>query len=133
MKYLVQVNRNMMISVEAETALRAEHMMLDLDGVAMAMAFDHDMMKTDTFRGALMSCNTVSLDELVQLSAGYTEAWKNVGQAKDKMTETRHEVERLQKLLDEAKHEAAEAVRDYNHKLSLAKTAKAVMGLREDD
>jgi inactivated superfamily I helicase len=133
MKYMVQVNRNMMISIEAETALRAEHKMLDYDGVAMAMAFDHDMMKTDTFRGALMSCDTVSLAELAELSGNYTKAWQAVGKAQDAMRIAQHEVERIEEELKLAKAAAAEAVITYNHNLSEAKRAKACMGLRDDD
>lgn len=131
MKYFVQVNRNMMVSIEAETALRAEHAILDLDGIQYAMAYDVDMMKTDAFRGAMLGCNTMSLDELAQLSGDYTKAWQAVGKAKDEWNTADSEVRRLQQLLDQAKNEAKEAERAYWQRYKEAKCYSTALNIED--
>ena len=131
MKYFVQVNRNMMISLEAETALRAEHAILDMDGIQYANAFDTDAMKTDTFRGALLGCNTISLDELAQLSGDYTKAWQAVGKAKDAWNTADSEVRRIQAMLDKAKEDAKEAERQYYSRFNEAKGYSIALNIEE--
>ena len=131
MTYFVQVNRNMMISMEAETALRAEHAILDLDGIQYANAFDNDAMKTEAFRGALLGCNTVSLDELVQLSGDYTKAWQAVGKAKDEWNTADSEVRRLQAMLDKAKEDAREAERQYYSRYNEAKAYSTALNIED--
>ena len=131
MKYFVQVNRNMMISMEAETALRAEHAILDLDGIQYANAFDNDAMKTETFRGALLGCNTISLDELAQLSGDYTKAWQAVGKAKDEWNTADSEVRRLQQLLDQAKLEAKNAEHAYWDRYREAKGYSTALNIED--
>ena len=132
MKYFVQVNRHLMINIEAETALRAEHAVLDLDGIQYANAFEPDAWKTDTFRGALLDCDTISFMELVELSGAYTDAWKDVGRAKDEMTNCRHEVERLETLLAAARQKEAEAKMTYNGKLAAARATKEPLHLEDE-
>jgi len=132
MKYFVQVNRHLMINIEAETALRAEHAVLDLDGIQYANAFEPDAWKTDTFRGALLDCDTISFVELVELSGAYTDAWKDVGRAKDEMTNCRHEVERLETLLAAARQKEVEAKMTYNGKLAAARATKEPLHLEDE-
>lgn len=131
MKYMVQVNRNMMVSMEAETALSAEHAILDLDGTQYAMAYDSEMMKTEAFRGALLGCNTISLDELAQLSGDYTKAWQAVGKAKEDWNIADGEVRRLQQLLDKAKEDAKEAERQYFTKYNEAKAYSIALNIED--
>ena len=132
MKYFVQVNRHLMINIEAETALRAEHTCLDLDGIQYANAFEPDAWKTDTFRGALLDCNTISFLELVELSGAYTDAWQDVGRAQDRITETRHEVERLEEMLKAARAEHEAAQQTYCQKLAAAKATKEPLYLEDE-
>lgn len=132
MKYYVQVNHHLMATVEAETALRAEHFFLDLDGIQYSNAFSDADRNTDTFRGALLDCETVSRDELLQLSRKYTEAWIAVAQAKDQRTIAEHEIERIQKLLDEAVSQKASAEARYQEALSAAYAAKKALSLEDE-
>lgn len=132
MKYFVQVNRHLMVSVEAETALRAEHICLDLDGIQYSHAFDQESWTTDTFRGALLDCRTISFEELVAMSGTYTEAWQEVGKAKDAVTETRHEVEQLEELLKAARAEHEAAQQTYCRKLAAARATKEPLHLEDE-
>lgn len=131
MKYFVQVNRNMMVSIEAETALRAEHAILDMDGIQYANAFDTESMKTETFRGAMMSCNTMSLDELCQLSGDYSKAWQAVGKAKDAWNTADSEVRRIEAMLERAKEEAKEAERAYFNRYNEAKGYSIALNIED--
>lgn len=131
MKYFVQVNGQFMISIEAESAIRAEHAFLDLDGIQYAMAYDDDMRKTDCFRGALLGCTTMSLDELVTLSGQYTEAWQAVGKAKDTLNTAMSEVERIREQLERAMATADEAERAYSARFKEAKGYSAALHIEE--
>lgn len=133
MKYFVQVNGKMMVSMEAESAIRAEHAFLDLDGIQYAMAYDDEMRKTEAFRGALLGCDTKSLDEIVQLSGEYTKAWKEVGKANDAWRTADSEVRRLQQLLDKAKEDAKEAERQYFARYREAKGWNAALNIESED
>lgn len=132
MKYFVQVNRHLMVSVEAETALRAEHLCLDLDGIQYSNAFDPESWKTDTFRGALLDCRTISFDELATMSGTYAEAWQDVGKAKDSVTTTMHEVERLEELLKAAREQHEAAQQTYCRKLATARATKEPLCLEDE-
>jgi len=130
-KYFVQINRNMVVSIEAGSALGAEHAFLDLDGIQYANAFDTEEMKTETFRGAMIGCNTMSLDEIVQLSGNYRQAWQNVAVAKDKMNTARYEVERIEEMLREAKADEAKFVREYNECYKIAKETSNALNIED--
>lgn len=131
-KYFVQTNRNMMVSIEAESALSAEHRILDLDGIQYAMAFDTEMMDTETFRGAMLDCNTISLDELTQLSGKYDDAWQAVGKAKDNWIELDREMRRIADLLEKARQDAEEAEKAYFAKLREAKDMNVALNIESD-
>ena len=133
MKYYVQVNRHMMSSVEASSALMAEHFFLDLDGIQYSNAFSDEDRKTDTFRGALLDCGTFSVQEIKQLSAAYTAAWANVAQKADARKAAQHEVERLEGLLKTAREESAAADREYRESLTAAAVAKKNLFLEAED
>ena len=66
--------KDFICSVDATSAYAAEHMILDLGicgkhkyGVEACMAYDAEAAKTDTFIGAMLSANTVSWSELVDI------------------------------------------------------------------
>jgi len=67
MKYIVEVNAKWLVSIEAESVLQAEHKILEYNGIWGALGFDRDMMKTDTFAGAVQGCEMVSMDELITM------------------------------------------------------------------
>ena len=102
MKYYVQVNRHYMVTVEANSALSAEHIFLDMDGVQYSNAFDAESRKTDTFRGALLDCNTISREELEQISEQYAETMQKADGAEKLLHDAHQHVERLKKQLAEA-------------------------------
>ena len=54
MKFMVEVNAKYLVSVEADSALGAEHYILDtFRGTWGANAFDREALATDTFAGAV--------------------------------------------------------------------------------
>lgn len=101
MKYYVQVNRHFMVTVEAGSALSAEHIFLDLDGVQYSNAFDNEAWKTDTFRGAMLDCDTISREELEKISEQYAETMKKADEAKQFAQRVRQDLERLKKQVAE--------------------------------
>ena len=111
MKYIVEVNAKYLVSVEAETVLSAEHAVLEYDGIWGALAFDSDAMKTETFRGVCLGCETISMKELETLSEEYRAA--NIAKANvlDAHKAADAEVARLEKLLTEAKAARENALR----------------------
>ena len=133
MKYYVQVNRCWMITTEAESALRAEHEFLDLDGVQFSNAFSDEDRKTDTFRGALLACETISRAELEKLSASYREAWKNVARTEEAAEAARLEVLRLKEALADAESRMQAAIISRDESKLKAIQAKQTIGLKEDD
>lgn len=132
MKYYVQVNRHLMTSVEAETALSAEHVTLDMDGIQYSNAFDAEGRKTDTFRGALLDCQTISLNELQRLSEAYTQAWQAVGAAQEQMHIMQREAERIEEMLRKAQNDVTEAAQLYTACLKEARKAKANLYLEDE-
>lgn len=67
-------SKDFMCSVDATSAYAAEHMILDLGicgkhkyGVEACMAYDAEAIRTDTFIGAMLSANTVSWAEIVDI------------------------------------------------------------------
>lgn len=99
MKYIVEVNAKYLVSIEAETQLRAEHTVLELDGIWGALAFDRDAMKTDTFAGAVQGCEMVSMKKLEAMSAEYRGAYYALTNAQDAMTQVDAEIADLEKRL----------------------------------
>lgn len=67
MKFMVEVNAKWLVNVEADTPLAAEHKVLEYNGIWGALAFDQKSMKTDTFAGAVLWCETVSMNELITM------------------------------------------------------------------
>ena len=95
MKYYVQVNRHFMVT------LSAEHIFLDLDGVQYSNAFDNEGRKTDTFRGALLDCDTISREELEKISEQYAETVKKSDEAKQFVQRVTQDLKRLKKQVEE--------------------------------
>lgn len=115
MKYIVEVNAKWLVSVEAESAYQAEHKVLDLDGIWGALAFDKDMMKTETFMGVVQFCEMISMDELKDYVDQYDVAWHEFALAKDKHTVCESEVESLEAMLAKAKESLRKATEEMNN------------------
>lgn len=129
MKYFVQVNRKFLVSLDAESALRAEHVCLDLDGIWGAHAFDDEGRKTETFRGALLDCETISLTELVKMSNEYKQAWAEVGQSAEAVAAAVEAEELARKKYFEAKEERKQRESEHYKKVALAEAEKSAIGL----
>lgn len=113
MKYMVEVNAKYLVAVEAETPLSAEHKMLDYNGVWGALAFDHKMLKTDTFAGAVMSCFTASEEEIKAMACGLAEAKANAMRTQLRLKELDQEIAEYERHLKEAREAQAELQREY--------------------
>ena len=130
MKYIVEVNAKYLVSVEAETVLSAEHAVLEYDGIWGALAFDSDAMKTETFRGVCLGCETISMNELKELSEEYRKAWSENAAMIDAHKAADDEVKRLEDLLALAKEGRAIALQNvYTAKKACAE-ANETLGVR---
>lgn len=132
MKFIVEVNAKYLVSIEAETALRAEHAVLDYDGVWGALAFDRDMMKTDTFRGACLGCETISMKELVAMSNEYRESYIALANAQDAMTQVNAEIADLEERLAKTKAAKANIQKNVNAADAQVEKANEAIGIRKD-
>lgn len=103
MRYIVEVNAKYLVKVEADSPLRAEHTVLDLDGIWGALAFDSETMKTDTFRGACLGCETISMKELTELSEEYRASYIALANTQDAMTQVDAEIADLEESLAKLK------------------------------
>lgn len=126
MKYLVVVNQKYIVSIEANSACSAEHKILDnMDGIEGAQAFDNKAIKTETFQWYMQNCETVSYNEMLQISQKYTEACKVYAVAIEEEKMVKAEIERLQKMLEEAQHDLAnKAWNTKKTKLAVIETKK---------
>lgn len=107
MKYMVWVNQKFLVTVETDgSACAAEHEILDnYQGIVSAQALDWDGLKTDTFAGAVLSSETISLNELKAMSDRYEKAWRILAVAKDAEEGLRSEIEQLQDIIERKKAE----------------------------
>lgn len=128
MKYIVEVNAKWLVSIEAENAYQAEHKVLDLDGIWGALVFDKDMIKTDTFAGAVQFCEMTNLEMIVEYSRAYRLGWKQVADAKDNELSASLEVDRLKGLLNDAIAEYNKTVEDRKHAEFAAKDITEHLG-----
>ena len=134
MKYLVQVNRIYLVSIDADSALRAEHAFLDLDGIQFAHAFDAEATKTETFRGVMLQCSTVSVDEIATMSRVYGDKWREYGKAKEAADAAAAEERRLHEALDKAIALRKETAGKALNALNAAKMWQtSIMGLQPED
>lgn len=100
MKYIVEVNAKWLVSIEAESALSAEHAILDYQGVWGALAFNPKELRTDTFLGAVQGCEMISIRELERMAADVQKAKDAAIRAKE---EQRHVQRNLEALREQAK------------------------------
>lgn len=132
MKYIVEVNAKYLVSIEAETLLGAEHAVLEYDGIWGALAFDLDAMKTESFRGACVSCETISMKELEAMSEEYRKAWAENAACIDAHKAADDEVRRIEEMLKMAKENRAIALQNvYTAKKACAE-ANEKLGVREN-
>lgn len=105
MKYFVVANQKWIVSVDANSAGAAEHAVLDVvDGIQYAQAFTGKELSTDTFQHFFENGTTVTIDELLNISAEYTEAVKKCKACAEQFAERKKEVDRLKAELEVAEH-----------------------------
>lgn len=115
MKYLVIVNRGRyIVTVDALSAGGAEHKVLDpFEGVREAQAFTLEEAGGDTFRWLARDAETVSLQELGNISRTRASLWDAASDASQEHADAWERIEALRAQLAEAieaEHAAAEAV-----------------------
>ena len=111
MKYMVEVNALYLVAVEAESALGAEHVVLDL-GFWGALAYDKKELKTETFYAAVQNCRTISFDELAEIAEEYELAQRKVQEAKDALDAKQKEFDDFCRQLEKISAELKEAAKN---------------------
>lgn len=108
MKYIVDVNAKWMVNVEAESALNAEHKMLDLEGVWGANAYDRDGMMTDCFRDTVQFREFLSMEELANMTMAVAMPKAEMETLKKQYAAEEARVQELEKALRDAKRGLAD-------------------------
>ena len=103
MKYVVEVNAKWLVSIEAESALDAEHKLLDYNGIWGANAFDQKALKTDTFAGAVQFDEFVSMNELITLINDTADKKVLAIKASAAAKENQATIDEMEKRLEELK------------------------------
>ena len=121
MKYIVEVNSKWLVSIEAESALSAKYKILDYQGVWGALAFDKKSVKTDTFLGAMQTCEMISIRELEQMVKQMTDAGVEKVKAIEAWKDATRNVAELEAMLALAKqkqnaldHDMSDAISKYD-------------------
>lgn len=106
--------------VSAETALSAEHMILDAGicgrreyGCEACMSYDADAMKTDAFIGAALHAEPVSLYELMEKIEKNNARIKAKDAAEEEYSLQQKRVAEIKKQLEEAEKALIEARRAF--------------------
>lgn len=116
--YMVEVNAKFLVKIQLDgSCLAAEHFFLDnFKGVWGANAYDEKGMKTDCFRGAILTSEIVSLKEFEDLMREYdmvtdcvNEFARREKELAEQMAELQAEYDRIQKELNGAKKQENEA------------------------
>ncbi len=96
--------------VEAESVMSAEHKILDLGicgkheyGVECCMAYDYDMMSTETFRLHALKCFPISIEGLANVIMERNAEIKKKDNAEKRITEIEKQIEQLKIELEENK------------------------------
>ena len=108
MKYIVDVNAKWMVNVEAESALNAEHKILDLEGVWGANAYDRDGMMTDCFRDTVQFREFLSMEELANMTMAVAMPKAEMETLKKQYAAEEARVQDLEKALRDAKRGLAD-------------------------
>ena len=114
MKYPVEVNAKWLVSVEAESALEAEHKILDnIKNAWGALAYDQAATRTDTFLGAIQGCEMISLDELYKKDMILSQYGKSADEAAEAVNVVKKELERMRARLANGEAELKELENKY--------------------
>ena len=111
MKYIVEVNAQWLVNLEADSLSNAEHKLLSYNGIWGALAFDRAMLKTDTFAGAVQGCEMVSMNELITMINEAMDAKAIAVKANLEKEDADAEVKKLEEALEAAKKRAMDAKR----------------------
>lgn len=117
MKYIViasVANKEYLTKVEADSALSAEHAILDEGictrfgyGVDGAMAYDNKLMKTDCFIGSALSAEPISYIDLLAIIKRHNENLREKVAAHDRIVEIEKQMKKLAEELEAAKKHLA--------------------------
>ena len=124
-KFMVMVNNSLMVRVEAASAIAAERLILDeiYHGMNSAHAFSEREMRGEFFHACVLTCETVSLDELRNLSSQFENRWADVLKIDDQILALGNEIiECQQKILSAMKRRKAIE----SDRLCAADAAKAI-------
>ena len=108
MKYVVDINAKWMVNVEAESAVNAEHKMLDLEGVWGATAYDRDGMMTDCFRDTVQFREFLSMEELANMTMKVAMPKAEIVTLKKQYAAEEARVQEFEKALRDAKRGLAD-------------------------
>lgn len=109
-------NQDYLTKVIAESAYRAEHIILDEGicgkheyGCDACMAYDADAMKTDSFIGAALGAQPISFDGLMQKIDENNARIKARDAAEERINLQQKRIKELQKQMEEAEAALEEA------------------------
>lgn len=102
-------NTEYLTKVSAETAIMAEHMIIDSGicgkheyGCESCIAYDADMMKTETFTACAMAAEPISMCELIRKIEENNNRIKAKDAAEEEYINQQKRVEEIKKRLEEA-------------------------------
>lgn len=134
MVYMVVVNGKWIISVEAESALGAEHKILDtLNGIEGAQAFTAEELNTDTFKWFLENGETISYSGLHELSENYTDCCRALADRREGEKAVADEIARLEKQLEELRHDKSEWAKAVQYSKLDVQDAKKALNMTDWD
>lgn len=114
--YFVEINAKFLVKLEYDgSACGAEHYFLDgYKACWGANAYDEKTMKTDCFRGALLTSEIVSLKELDTILKRVETAEGRVNECKKGMKKLEDELAKIQAQYDEVKCKLLKVTETYN-------------------
>ena len=114
--YFVEINAKFLVKLEYDgSACGAEHYFLDgYKACWGANAYDEKTMKTDCFRGALLTSEIVSLKELDTILKRVDRAQEEVGEYDKGLKLLEDELAKIQAQYDEVKRKLLNVTETYN-------------------
>ena len=132
MKYIVEVNAKWLVNIEAESALNAEHKLLEYNGIWGANAYDRAALKTDTFAGAVQFDEFVSMGELIAMINDTCDKKVLAVKAQAAANENKAVIEEMEKRLAELKAAQKDLDRAYSDTKYQFDRAEEKLGKRRD-
>lgn len=133
MKYMVMVNGKFMVTVDKDGSMAAaEHEILDnYDGIQAAQAFDRAALHTNYFVDVLQYSETISTNELQQMSDRYSEAYRVLARKRDTLRDIDEEITRLMSMIDDLRHDRAIIAKEEEEAVQETIEAKKALNWRD--